>query len=171
MSNGAGLYDFGEDKYVWHSTLDDDAYQLIDFLEKEFPNCGIEVVCDDTIYFVKENGAAKKHRLDEGFPVVYAPYSETKKPWIKMLITEWPEAEDKIEQVLCQTEFAKRYRMVRSAPVYLEIIHTDSNKGDAALRLAEIMGIATVREQRPKPDISWMAATRGVDMVRILAFL
>jgi hypothetical protein len=30
--------------------------------------------------------------------------------------------------------------------------------------MADSTGIATVREQRPKPDISWMAATRGVGM-------
>ena len=30
--------------------------------------------------------------------------------------------------------------------------------------MADSTGMATVREQRPKPDRSWIAATRGVDI-------
>ena len=48
-------------------------------------------------------------------------------------------------------------------PVWVERKAVGS--GQHWMPMADRMGMATVREHRPKPDMSWMAATRGVSMI------
>ena len=49
--NGAGVYDFEEDKLLWGTYLEDGAKDLIEFVEKRIEGVGLVVCTDDKVYF------------------------------------------------------------------------------------------------------------------------
>ena len=129
--NGAGIYDFTTLKYLWTSPLDTEAFEVIDYVVNKFPHCGVEVLCESGIYYVKENAYTTQHMENEKFDVIRKEYSEIKDPWLKILFAEERSGADVIQNHLQKSSFAKKYNLVRSYRTYYEVLDKNTNKGKA----------------------------------------
>ena len=63
--NGAAVYDFTADKFLWHSSRPDCAADYIKTLAKEFPDIGIEILHAEKVYVTNYN-----HIVDDVFQTV-----------------------------------------------------------------------------------------------------
>lgn len=139
--NGAGIYDFTLGKYLWTSPLEDYAYDIIEYVTERHPDCGVEVLCQSGIYYVKENPYTTKHMLDEKFEAIRRDYRDIKEHWLKVLFAEGKEGADDIQRDLLNTSFAEKYQLVRSYVTYFEVLEKTTNKGKAVKKLKEILDI------------------------------
>lgn len=139
--NGAAIYDNSTKKYLWTSPLEDYAHEIIEYVVKRHPDCGVEVLCESGVYYAKENAYTTKHMLDEKFKVTRADYRDIKEPWLKVLFAEAEEGADNIQNDLLNSPFAEKYQLVRSYVTYFEVLEKSTNKGKAVKKLKEILNI------------------------------
>ncbi|MBE7040303.1 MAG: HAD family phosphatase [Ruminococcaceae bacterium] len=139
--NGAAIYDNSMKKYLWTSPLEDYAYDIIEYAVKKHPDCGVEVLCEGGIYYVRENAYTTKHMIDEKFEVIRKDYRDIKEHWLKILFADGKEGADKIQKDLSMTSFADKYQLVRSHVSYYEVLEKTTNKGKALKKLKEILNI------------------------------
>ena len=57
--NGAGLYDEAKGDYVWKAVMPDTVLELVEFIDRRFPDVGIQVNTFYKTYFCKENRLRK----------------------------------------------------------------------------------------------------------------
>jgi len=139
--NGAAIYANSIKKYLWTSPLEDFAYDIIEYAIEKHPGCGVEVLCESGIYYVKENAYTTKHMIDEKFEVIRKDYREIKEHWLKVLFADGKEKADNIQKDLSKTPFADKYQLVRSHELYYEVLEKTTNKGKALKKLKEILNI------------------------------
>ena len=130
--NGAAVYDNDSKKYLWTSPLED--------IERH-PDCGVEVLCESGVYYVKENAYTTKHMVDEKFEAIRIDYRDIKEHWLKVLFAEGKEGADDIQRDLLSSPFAEKYQLVRSYVTYFEVLEKRTNKGKAIKKLKEILNI------------------------------
>ncbi len=137
--NGAGIFDYSAMKYLYTNCVGHESREVIEYVTTKFPGCGVEVVCENAIYFIKENEFTTKHMTDEKFEVVRKNYKQIEENWIKLLIAEEKEGADDIQKDLENTPFNEKYKLVRSYPTYYEVLEKTANKGNAVKKLSEIL--------------------------------
>lgn len=139
--NGAGIYDFEREEMIWSLELDKGAIDVVEFIDKNYPFSGIEVIDKKDLYFCKMNDIVKKHKEHEKLPELYADYHDIKPPWTKVLFMQKREEVNIVKQALLNSEFVQNYDFVQSSPNYYELLPKNASKGNAAIKLAEILGI------------------------------
>ena len=140
--NGAAVYDFGQDSFLWQCTLPKTAREHILLFKEQFPSIGIEILRGHEVYVVNTNAREEEHILLGGVDPIRCSIDEVPPDgWIKTLLSDEPEVIDEV------IKFAGNHRMdnlhlVRSAPVYYEILPHGVNKGSALNKLIELTGIS-----------------------------
>ncbi len=136
--NGAAVYDFKKDEFLWHSSMPDCAADYIRTLQKEFPDIGIEILHADKVYVTNNNQTVEEHMAIESIMPVYASLEEVPKDnWLKVLIAYPPE---EIHRII---EFTKYHcnigvNWVHSSPMYYEMLPEGISKGSGYKKLLEI---------------------------------
>lgn len=139
--NGAGIYDFSKKQYLWTSPVGN-ASDIIEYAVEKFPGCGVEVLCENGVYYTKENAFTTKHMADEKFDVIRKNHTEIAKPWLKVLFADSKEATDEMQSHLDNSPFAEKYKLVRSYSTYYEVLEKNTNKGDAVKELRKLLNIS-----------------------------
>ncbi len=139
--NGAGIYDFAKDKLLWSRTLDADAINALEYVERACPFAGIEICTADKVYFCKVNRVVEEHKLLEKFPDNYADYRDITEPWTKVLFMQEEDEVAAVRKAIAESEFADRYTFMQSSPNYYELLPKGSTKGDGLMELSRIMHI------------------------------
>lgn len=139
--NGAGIYDFGKSELVWSKTLDKDAIEVVEFIDKTFPFSGIEVCTNEKIYFCKTNRVVEEHKRHEKFPDNYLDYHDIKEPWTKVLFMQEEQELEQVKNALLESPFAEKYSFIQSSPNYYELLPKGSSKGNGLMELSRIMRI------------------------------
>ena len=139
--NGASIYDFEKEIFVWQSCLDDRAHEVLDFVWEHYPYCGIEVCKGDSVLICRLNETVLNHWKAEQFPYCEMQYQDIAYPWAKALFLQTPEQTLAIKKVLLESEFANRYHFVQSDICFFELLPKGINKGTALLQLAESLGV------------------------------
>lgn len=140
--NGGGIYDAEKKKYLWHNTLPREALELVEFADRMVPSMGIQINTPDLAYFCKDNASLVKFRKLSWFPDLFAPYSDIKEPFVKVLFAD--EDEEALLRLISLLEAhprAKDFLLVRSTKEYYEILPKDSGKGSVLPRLASLLGV------------------------------
>ena len=138
--NGAAVYDFRKNQFLWHSSMPDCALSYIHTLMEEFPDIGIEILRGDKVYVVNNNDTVVEHMAIENVIPEYADADEVPSDnWLKVLIAYPPEKLDKV------VEFTKHgcnmgVNWVRSSPVYYEMLPEGISKGTGYRKLLETLG-------------------------------
>ncbi|MCL1903381.1 MAG: HAD family hydrolase [Oscillospiraceae bacterium] len=139
--NGAAVYDFIKDEFLWKCELSDNAVSYVEIVLEKFPDVAVEILIDDTIYVVSTNEFEEMHLDFAGIEPVRCSYGEVpKEGWIKVLVIDRPEIIDEV------IEFTRRnpceyVHMVRSYTMYYEILPKDVNKWTGIQKLLEILNI------------------------------
>ncbi len=139
--NGGGIYDDVKKEMLWFLSLSQDVMELVETVDKELPEVGIEVNTADKIYFCKKSPSTEKHRTDENFPDLTCHYREVTEPIAKILFAGDEMYIEPLAHLLHSHPRAKEFDFVRSDKEYYEILPKGATKGNALKRLAEILKI------------------------------
>lgn len=139
--NGAGIYDHTQKKLLWKMALPKEAVKVLEFIDKNYPFSGIEVCTEDELYFCKMNMVVEKHKEHELLPDKYADYHDLTMPWIKVLFMQEREQVSTVRDALQNSEFVNDFDFIQSSPQYYELLPKNASKGNALLKLAEILNI------------------------------
>ncbi len=138
--NGAAVYDFKRDEFLWHSSMPDCASDYIRMLQKEFPDIGLEILHADKVYVTNNNQTVEEHMAIESIVPVYCSLEDVpKNNWLKVLIAYPPEKIHKIIEFTSEN-CKDGINRVHSSPMYYEMLPEGVSKGSGYKRLLEVIG-------------------------------
>lgn len=138
--NGAAVFDFQKEEYLWQSEITPDAAGYIKLLMDNIPDIGIEVLHEQQVFVPAMNQSVREHLLMENIEPVEVDLDEIPKSgWLKVLIAYPAEGMDEV------VEFAEKYcsgkvNWVRSAPYYYEMLPEGISKESGFEKLLELKG-------------------------------
>jgi hypothetical protein len=139
--NGAAVYDFRRDVFLWQSLLPDTAESYIKLVQKQFPTVGIEILRGDEVYVISTNDIEEEHiKFGAKKPVRCSLGDVPSDNRVKVLFVDKPETIDKIIKLLDE-QGIDDVHLVRSAPWFYEVLPCGANKGTGYKKLLEIMNI------------------------------
>ncbi len=138
--NGAAVYDFKEDKFVWQCEIGLHARDYIRRLHEQYPDLGIEVLHEQTIFTPFINQTELDHLALEKLEPHHCTIDELpEKGWLKVLLAHEPQRMDEIQRYIEQSDMQKA-QWVRSAPVYYECLPEGVDKSMGYRQLIRILG-------------------------------
>ncbi len=140
--NGGGIYDVEKGEYLWKLELSREALELVEYIDKEFPEMSIQLCTFGDCYFCKMNASMEKHLVSGGFPDIRCHYTEVKGTLAKVLFADLSEENlFRLADLLNSHPIAPKFDFIRSDPEYYEILPKGVSKGNLMIKLAELMGI------------------------------
>jgi Cof subfamily protein (haloacid dehalogenase superfamily) len=138
--NGAGIYDFDKDEFLWQECLPDSVYDVGVKIIEKFPEAGLQVYRGGRVYYVRQNVETSKHMLREQIEPVFCDLAEVPKPWMKLLVAWEHNRLTEVEKFLDGIEDKKHFRTVYSEPQFLEFLSPGVSKGSALKKLITLLG-------------------------------
>ena len=135
--NGAAVYDFKADKFLWHSDMPEISDTYIRMLEKEFPDIGVEILHEKEVYVTDNNQTVVEHMAFEKLTPVYRRLEEVPKHGrFKVLIAYPPE---KMRAVIefTQEHCKEGVNWVHSSPMYYEMLPEGISKASGVRKLIQ----------------------------------
>lgn len=143
--NGAAVYDHIKDEILWKLELGDDAVEVMEFVDKNMPFSGLEVCTDRELFICKTNMIVEEHKRHEQLNDNYADYHDVPRPWIKALFMQNADKIDIVRDAIGKSEFTKRFDFIQSSPQYYELLPKNASKGNALLKLAQLLNVPIER--------------------------
>ena len=140
-ANGAAIYDFRDEKYLWMRKLDETALKAVEHVIERVPQCGIVIGCENGVYFPRVTHITEEHKMLESFPDNYVDLYDIDEQWFKVIFMTEEDEVDTVRQVIDESPYADKFEYMRSSPWYYELLPKGSTKGSALPRLADILGI------------------------------
>lgn len=140
--NGAGLYDYKQEKMLYEAPLPLTVRDYLKAAMDAFPHIGTEVYIGRRLHVLQWSREVEQHVKIERLPVIESELEKvTGRPWMKILFADTPENLRPLQ------EFTRKYGLVDSycvstAPIYFEILYKTANKGNALKILADICRIS-----------------------------
>ena len=144
--NGAGLYDFKQNKMIWRNTIGEKGREFVKFIYKEFDeifkSVDIGIYFDDYVYIVKSGLLSKstmyfdkaKHEYVKSFDEV------PDDGWMKVIFWSNPLTIVKLQSLIKKMENPDANFMLSSV-LTLEMLQKDTHKGVGIMRLADMLHI------------------------------
>ena len=140
--NGGGVYDGETESYVWARELPRLSLELVECIDKRFPNVGIQICCHHRTYFAKETPHMKEFRKSTGLPDLFCHYRDVQEPIAKVLFgTKLEDEMIAIAKTLREHELADSFDFIRSERTLFEILPKGVHKGLALSKLVDHLGI------------------------------
>jgi len=142
-ANGAGIYDYVSDKYLWHTCISNSVLELLEFAERNLPEIGFLINTPDKIYFCNDNSAMVRFRKITNLPNnICSDYSCFDKPISKIIFADDSKDNiDKLEKLLQTHPLWNDFDFMRSSRDLYEIVPKGHNKGTVLIKLADILGV------------------------------
>ncbi len=142
LSNGAAVYDFAAEAYVWETTLPPRAAGDISMLMAAMPELGFEGYHNEEIYAFRPNLVTEYHMKRVGATyTACAAISDMPQPWVKVLVEQdYPALQKARDWMLAR--YGQHYEVIFSNRYLLEITAKGCNKGGMIRRVAEKLGIS-----------------------------
>lgn len=139
--NGAAIYDYSSEKFLWTSSIDPDAELIIEDLLENCPVTNIEINTADGIYTLKDIDYTipRYDRFTSFFTKADSPKSIAH-PWFKIVIVVNDSYMPALRQHIQSQPYFKNYQFSQSATFLYEILNLNVNKGTALPQLREILG-------------------------------
>ncbi len=139
--NGAAVYDFRREQFVWQCEIGGHARDYIRRLSEAFPDIGIEVLHEQTIYTPFINQAELEHLALEGIEPHPCTIDELPQSgWLKVLLAHDQDKMDEIQRYIELSDM-QQAQWVRSAPVYYECLPEGVDKSMGYRQLIDILGV------------------------------
>ena len=140
--NGGGVFDGAMGKYVWTCEPLSCDLELLQRIDEEFPEVGIQMCTFEKTYFSKDNATMVKFRKVTGLPHLVCDYRGVKEPIAKIIFGTDHEADIlAIERMLRAHPSSQDFEVIRSEQTLLEILPKGVQKGLAIERLVAHLGI------------------------------
>ena len=137
--NGAAVYDFKADKFLWHSDMPEIANTYIRMLEKQFPDIGVEILHEKEVYVTDNNQTVVEHMAFEHLTPTYRRLEDVPNEGrLKVLIAYPPE---KMQAVIDYTlaNCKEGVNWVHSSPMYYEMLPEGISKASGVKKLIELL--------------------------------
>lgn len=140
--NGAGIYDYAEEKMVWQSPMNEHCIDMVRKSVKKFPTLAFQVITDKYVYLFRPTASARILAINAKLPIKYYYSFEAipKENWYKVIYTAIPPAINQVKKFIEGLSKTTENLMLSSAWSY-EMVNEDTNKGVAVLKLADILGV------------------------------
>lgn len=140
--NGAGIYDFASEKMVWSSPLNDHCIDLVKRSVKTFPFLAFQAITDKNVLIFRPTPSARILAINAKLPIKYYYSFEDmpKENWYKVIYTALPFQIKQLERYLKDISDTTE-NLMASSPFSYEMVNEGTNKGNAVLKLAEILGV------------------------------
>ncbi len=162
--NGAGLYDYEKNEYIWTAEISDGIFDLLRCVDENFPNIGIQVNTYHKVYFCKDNSVMTEFRKITNLPDIKCDYAKVKEPVAKIVFGVETDAEIKqLEKTLKSHPLAGDFDFIRSEEYLFEILPGGIGKGTSVEKLCEHLGIdinKTIAVGDYNNDISMFRASK-----------
>lgn len=140
--NGGGLYDFAKGEFLWHSTLPEDAIELVAEVYEKLPGVGFQLNVANNILFCRDNAAMQPLRKIMPFPPTDCHYSEVNEQILKVVFAVETEHDiELVKNLLHSHPKADDFDFIRSEFTYYEILPKNTSKGNGLKMLAKLLGI------------------------------
>ena len=140
--NGGGIYDYDKAEYVWKATMPGDVMDLVEYIDINLPEIGIQVNTFYKLYFCKENEDMKLFRKLTNMPNLTCHYRDVKEPVAKIVFGDTKEENIiRVEQLLRAHPKADQFDFIRSQADLFEILPKGIGKGVVIEKLSQILGI------------------------------
>ncbi len=138
--NGSGLYDGEAREYVWKIPLADGVEELLECVDRQCPEAGIQVTLFDKALFSRDNEVTEMFRRRTGVPHQVKHYRDIRETKAK-IVFGCPR-EDVIlgvEKTLKAHPAAEKFSFIRSEKTLFEILPKGVDKGLALAKLIEYL--------------------------------
>lgn len=140
--NGAGIYDHRTQKYIWIASLPDGFREILETVEQELPDMGIQFNTAREIYIAKDSPAMERFYAILGNRGLVCDYKTFDEPITKVVFADNEEKEiNKLIKLLNAHPQAKNFDFIRSEKTLYEILPKGISKGSVLLKMAELLGI------------------------------
>ncbi len=141
--NGAGIYDYENNKMLWFNPLPSEGIDVISKAMKKFPNLEVGIFTQDMIYLVRPKISAPfmmaidslRHKKVRSISEV--PMGS----WGKVIFYCMPWNKKKIRDFVV-AESDESLAFIDTSAFSFDMVAGDTNKGTAVKKLAEILGIS-----------------------------
>jgi Cof subfamily protein (haloacid dehalogenase superfamily) len=142
--NGAAVYDFTNERFLWCLELPDGTNEWIARFLERFPTLGIEIQRGYEVNVISTNRLEEEHialgSLGPGNLLRRDLREVPDENWVKALIVDETEIIDEVVAFAATLDISGIY-MVRSGAAYFEILPEGANKGRGLEKLVELMGL------------------------------
>ena len=140
LYNGSVIYDFERKADVLDTCVGQEGFALCKALEANFSDIGIEVYANHTPFVAQDHYWTRRHFQNVKMPWNFCPAESIPQLWLNLVLTG---EEDRLPAVaeFIQRQFPGRFFVQYSSPHMLEVMHPEANKGVAASRLRDLLGI------------------------------
>lgn len=140
LFNGAAVYDYRTSEFKWHCSITRRALDYIKILMDEFPDIGIEILHEKTVYVTACNQTVLEHMaLEHITPVYCTPDEVPAEGWLKVLIAYPPPEIHKIIE-FAQKNCTEEVNWVHSSPMYYEMLPEGISKAAGYKKLVQLSG-------------------------------
>lgn len=137
--NGAAVYDFNEDKFLWRCEIGSHAMEYIKRITERFPDIGIEVLHEQTVYVPFLNETEQWHLDLEGVIPDLTPLDELPRDgWLKVLCAYPPDKMDEVVEFIKSSDMTNA-QWVRSAPMFYECLPEGIDKSAGYKQLIRLL--------------------------------
>ncbi len=139
--NGAAVFDFNADKFLWRCEMRGAARKYIERLAERFKGLlGVEVLAEHTVYVPFMNKTEREHlALEKVIPKEIRLSDIPDGGWLKALFAAESEVLDEVQR-FTEEEGMDEVHWVRSAPIYYECLPKGVDKSAGFERLIELVG-------------------------------
>ncbi len=140
--NGAGIYDFAQEKMIWSSPLNEHCIDIVRKTVKKMPFLAFQVISDNAVYLFRPTPSSRILAINARYPIKYF-YDFEKIPkdnWYKVIFTGLPPEMKSVAKYVESLSNTTENLMFSSSWSY-EMVNEDTNKGKAVLKLAEMLGV------------------------------
>ena len=138
LYNGAAVYDYKENRFLWQCTLPAGAADYVRLVSGRFPGLGIEILRGEDVYVTQTNKTEEDHLAGGVKNPIRRPFSEVPAgDWIKALFADEPKAIDRVIEFIGGQRF-DGVHLTRTAPMYYEMLPLGANKGGGLRKLAAL---------------------------------
>lgn len=138
--NGSGIYNPEKGEFLYSITLPEGGRELAEIADRLLPETGITVYKDGKVWFCKENNATYRNMTNEHLPHLTADWRTLPYPWEKILFSQEAEFTDAVHKLMHQVADTKVFRLLKSAPVYYEVLNPLASKGQALREFCRMYG-------------------------------
>ena len=140
--NGGAVYDPATKTYLWKQELPRAALELVEYVDNNIEDFGVQINLFDKAYFSRENSAMATFRKLTGAPNIVVDYKDVKEPIAKVVFGDEREGGiDRVLSLLRSHPRADEFAFVSSEPTLGEILPKGIHKGVALQKMVECIGV------------------------------
>ncbi len=141
--NGAAIYDFSKNEFLWSDTLDcAGATEVVRDIYENCPYTSIEISGPEYVHMLRMYPPeVPRHSLMEEIFIPAKSLEEVPSPWYKILFAMKQADVDHLRKFISSRPYAQSFQFFQSSPCYYELLKVGTNKGKALNAFREIANL------------------------------